>query len=151
MLNSQLHSVFRSSLFVLIFFVFLFIFFVFSSLVLLFLFNSVFQPNHLIGLKQKYLKLSFANIADLTKVKRDVMRAVRVNREREKSNNFYTDMLATTLHMNQQDNSKQTLDHMDNILDIRYLSQCINYTYFYYLQLIFSVFFFLLNFFPLII
>ncbi|KAG5315775.1 DPOE1 polymerase, partial [Acromyrmex insinuator] len=77
-------------------------------------------PNHLIGLKQKYLKLSFANIIDLTKVKRDIMRFVRVNKEREKSNTYYTDMLATTLQPNeQQDSGKQILDHMDNILDIR--------------------------------
>jgi len=73
----------------------------------------------LIGLKQKYLKLSFANTVDLTKVKRDIMRVVKVNKEREKSNTYYTDMLATTLQSNEQDNSKQTLDHMDNILDIR--------------------------------
>lgn len=73
----------------------------------------------MIGLKQKYLKLSFANTVDLTKVKRDIMRVVRVNKEREKSNTYYTDMLATTLQSNEQDNSKQTLDHMDNILDIR--------------------------------
>ncbi|EFN67414.1 DNA polymerase epsilon catalytic subunit A [Camponotus floridanus] len=75
--------------------------------------------NHLIGLKQKYLKLSFANTVDLTKVKRDIMRVVKVNKEREKSKTYYTDMLATTLQSNEQDNSKQTLDHMDNILDIR--------------------------------
>ncbi|XP_011332677.2 DNA polymerase epsilon catalytic subunit A isoform X4 [Ooceraea biroi] len=76
-------------------------------------------PNHLIGLKQKYLKLSFANTVDLTKVKRDIMRAVKVNKEREKSNTYYTDMLATTLQPSEQDSSKQTLDHMDNVLDIR--------------------------------
>lgn len=79
----------------------------------------LFQPNHLIGLKQKYLKLSFANIADLTKVKRDIMRAVKINKVREKSNTYYTDMLATTLQSTKQDSNKQTLDRMDNILDIR--------------------------------
>lgn len=73
----------------------------------------------MIGLKQKYLKLSFANTVDLTKVKRDIIRIVKVNKEREKSNTYYTDMLATTLQPNEQDSSKQTLDHMDNILDIR--------------------------------
>ncbi|XP_024876270.1 DNA polymerase epsilon catalytic subunit A [Temnothorax curvispinosus] len=76
-------------------------------------------PNHLIGLRQKYLKLSFANTVDLIKVKRDIMRVVRVNKEREKSNTYYTDMLATTLQPNEQDSGRQTLDHMDNILDIR--------------------------------
>lgn len=73
----------------------------------------------MIGLRQKYLKLSFVNIVDLTKVKRDIIRVVKVNKEREKSNTYYTDMLATTLQPNEQDSSKQTLDHMDNILDIR--------------------------------
>lgn len=74
----------------------------------------------MIGLKQKYLKLFFANTVDLTKVKRDIMRVVKVNKEREKSNTYYTDMLATTLQpSDKEDNNKQTLDHMDNILDIR--------------------------------
>jgi len=73
----------------------------------------------LIGLKQKYLKLSFANTIDLTKVRRDIMRAVKINKERERSNTYYTDMLATTLQSTEQDNIKQTLDHMDNVLDIR--------------------------------
>lgn len=73
----------------------------------------------MIGLKQKYLKLSFANIVDLTKVKRDIMRAVKINKVREKSNTYYTNMLAITLQSNEQDNNKQTLDRMDNILDIR--------------------------------
>lgn len=74
----------------------------------------------MIGLRQKYLKLSFANIVDLTKVKRDIMRVVKINKVREKSNTYYTNMLATTLQSSEQDsNSKQTLDRMDNILDIR--------------------------------
>jgi len=73
----------------------------------------------LIGLKQKYLKLSFANTIDLTKVRRDIMRAVKINKERERNNTYYTDMLSTTLQPTEQDNIKQTLDHMDNVLDIR--------------------------------
>lgn len=88
-------------------------------MILLLLLFFIFQPNHLIGLKQKYLKLSFANIVDLTKVKRDIMRVAKVNKEREKSNTYYTNILATTLQPNVQDSGKQTLDHMDNILDIR--------------------------------
>lgn len=61
------------------------------------------------------------------------MRVVRVNKEREKSNTYYTDMLATTLQQTEQDNSKQTLDHMDNILDIRYLHK--------FFSILFSFFF----------
>lgn len=59
------------------------------------------------------------NVTDLTKVKRDIMRVVKINKQREKSNTHYTNMLATTLQPTEQDNSKQNLDHMDNILDIR--------------------------------
>lgn len=47
------------------------------------------------------------------------MRVVKVNKERAKSNTYYTDMLATTLQPNEQDSGRQTLDHMDNVLDIR--------------------------------
>lgn len=83
------------------------------------IFSELFQPNHLIGLKQKYLKLSFANIVNLTKVKRDIMRIVKINKVREKSNTYYTDMLATTLQSAEQESSKQILNRMDNILDIR--------------------------------
>lgn len=72
----------------------------------------------MIGLKQQYLKLSFANTVDLIRVKRDIKRVVKVNKERVKNNSHYTDMLATTLQSTEQDN-KQSLGHMDNILDIR--------------------------------
>ncbi|KAJ8911874.1 hypothetical protein NQ315_012540 [Exocentrus adspersus] len=34
-------------------------------------------PNHLIGLKQKYIKLSFANQTDLIKVRKEILKAVR--------------------------------------------------------------------------
>ena len=39
-------------------------------------------PNHLVGLKQVYLKLSFLNMTDLQKVRKDILFAVRRNRER---------------------------------------------------------------------
>lgn len=81
-----------------------------------------FQPNHLVGLKQKYLKLSFLNIVDLTKVRRDIMKAVKINKEREKSNTYYTNMLSTILNREQDTmgHKKQIIDFTDNILDIRY-------------------------------
>lgn len=80
-----------------------------------------FQPNHLIGLKQKYLKLSFLNTVDLNKVRRDIMKAVKLNKEREKNNTYYTNMLATVLNSDQDrgNHKMQTIDFTDNILDIR--------------------------------
>ncbi|KAL5019901.1 hypothetical protein ScPMuIL_002793 [Solemya velum] len=51
-------------------------------------------PNHLLGLKQLYLRLSFLSVEDLTKVKREINPAVRKNKEREKSSEAYTTMLS---------------------------------------------------------
>ncbi|XP_051165586.1 DNA polymerase epsilon catalytic subunit 1 [Leptopilina boulardi] len=76
-------------------------------------------PNHLIGLKQRYLKLKFSNLVNLMKVKRDIMSAVRVNKEREKNNTYYDQLLTKTLNSNNVHEMKKTVDHMDNILDIR--------------------------------
>ncbi|XP_043487163.1 DNA polymerase epsilon catalytic subunit 1 isoform X1 [Polistes fuscatus] len=76
-------------------------------------------PNHLIGLKQKYLKIYFENTVDLTKVRREIMSAVRVNKEREKSRTHYTDMLSNVLNPTEEQKGKQIIDHMENILDIR--------------------------------
>ena len=42
-------------------------------------------PNHLVGLKGRYLKLRFLSVEDLMKAKREIMPAVRKNRERDKS------------------------------------------------------------------
>lgn len=53
------------------------------------------------------------------KVKRDVMSAVRVNKEREKNNTYYDQLLSKTLNPNSVHETKQKVDHMDNILDIR--------------------------------
>ena len=51
------------------------------------------QPNHLVGLKRNYLKLSFLCVEDLMKVKKDIFAAVRKNRDREKSSDAYSGML----------------------------------------------------------
>ncbi|KOC70592.1 DNA polymerase epsilon catalytic subunit A [Habropoda laboriosa] len=78
-------------------------------------------PNHLIGLKQKYLKLSFLNTVDLNKVRRDIRKAVKINKEREKGHTYYTDMLSNVLNPNENVgvHEMQTIDFKDNILDIR--------------------------------
>nr|CAD7589121.1 unnamed protein product [Timema genevievae] len=74
-------------------------------------------PNHLIGLKQTYLKLSFLTVTDLVKVRRELMSAVRKNREREKNNTYYTEMLTNALAS--KGTTKKSTDHMENIIDIR--------------------------------
>ncbi|KAJ8941928.1 hypothetical protein NQ318_013261 [Aromia moschata] len=78
-------------------------------------------PNHLIGLKQKYIKLSFVNQTDLIKVRKDILKAVRKNREREDSNSYYTEMLTNTLtnNVDSVQINKGRSFQMDNILDIR--------------------------------
>ncbi|KAL9894607.1 DNA polymerase epsilon catalytic subunit 1 isoform 1-T1 [Glossina fuscipes fuscipes] len=81
--------------------------------------------NHLSGIKQEYLKLSFLNQTAMTKVRRELMAAVRKNIEREKSNTFYMQMLATSLAANAVSEDdvagdiKKQLDFMDSIMDIR--------------------------------
>ena len=52
--------------------------------------------NHLVGLKGRYLKLRFHSVEDLIKAKRDILPAVRKNREREKARSAYDPTLFTT-------------------------------------------------------
>ncbi|KAJ8379395.1 hypothetical protein SKAU_G00001730 [Synaphobranchus kaupii] len=82
-------------------------------------------PNHLVGLKRNYIKLSFNTVDDLMKVKREISPAVRKNREREKSNDTYTSMLSSALAggsviAGEEDRSfKKMSDQLDNIVDMR--------------------------------
>ncbi|XP_070548417.1 DNA polymerase epsilon catalytic subunit A-like isoform X2 [Ptychodera flava] len=79
--------------------------------------------NHLVGLKRDYLKLSFNNVIDLIKIKRDLMPRIKKNKEREKSNDAYSSML--TSHLTGSDESStgsasnKLNDQLDNIIDIR--------------------------------
>ena len=59
----------------------------------------------------------------MTKVKRDIMSVVKVNREREKNNTYYDQLLTKTLNPNSVHETKKQVDHMDNILDIRWDSR----------------------------
>ena len=52
------------------------------------------QPNHLVGLKRHYLKLSFSTVDELVKVRKEISPAVRKNRERDQANDAYTSMLS---------------------------------------------------------
>ncbi len=56
-------------------------------------------PNHLVGLKRRYLKLRFHCVEDLMKAKREVMPAVRKNREREKNCCTYDPSLYTMANL----------------------------------------------------
>ncbi len=53
-----------------------------------------FKPNHLVGLKGTFIKLSFLNCTDLIKVKKELMPKIRRNRERKSCRTDYSDMLA---------------------------------------------------------
>uniref|UniRef100_A0AAR2IGI2 DNA polymerase epsilon catalytic subunit n=1 Tax=Pygocentrus nattereri TaxID=42514 RepID=A0AAR2IGI2_PYGNA len=82
-------------------------------------------PNHLVGLKRNYIRLSFNTVDDLIKVKREISPAVRKNREREKSNDAYTNMLSSALvggsvmTADEDGTSKKIADQLDNIVDMR--------------------------------
>uniref|UniRef100_A0A182VPQ9 DNA polymerase epsilon catalytic subunit n=1 Tax=Anopheles minimus TaxID=112268 RepID=A0A182VPQ9_9DIPT len=84
-------------------------------------------PNHLSGLKQNLLKLSFPNSTQMNKVKRDLNSAVRKNREREKANTYYMQMLSMSLSTAiRYDDTEgegsvpnQNVDFYDYIVDMR--------------------------------
>ena len=71
--------------------------------------------NHLVGLKQTYLKLSFLTVTDMNKVKKDVLMAVRRNKEREKTVTAYTEMLSEAMT---KETSSRT-NPLDHIVDAR--------------------------------
>ncbi|KAF9822927.1 hypothetical protein SFRURICE_012081, partial [Spodoptera frugiperda] len=76
--------------------------------------------NHLSGLKQRYIKLSFMSQNEMMKVRKEILTAVNKNKEREKKDQIYAEMLANALTSAAAiEHSKKTTDHMENILDIR--------------------------------
>ncbi|RLV97718.1 hypothetical protein DV515_00011497 [Chloebia gouldiae] len=62
-------------------------------------------PNHLVGLKRNYIKLSFNTVEDLVKVRKEISPAVRKNREQDQAN--------------EEGASKKIANQMDNIVDMR--------------------------------
>lgn len=80
-------------------------------------------PNHLVGLKQTYLKLSFLTTSDMTKVRKEILSAVRRNKDRLQSTTAYTELLAEAMTMENITDSHSTptsrTNPMDNLLDIR--------------------------------
>ncbi|XP_038229567.1 DNA polymerase epsilon catalytic subunit A isoform X3 [Dermochelys coriacea] len=81
-------------------------------------------PNHLVGLKRNYIKLSFNTVEDLVKVRREISPAVKKNRERDQASDTYTSMLSSaliggSLTTDDEGPSKKSVNQMDNIVDMR--------------------------------
>ncbi|XP_045777091.1 DNA polymerase epsilon catalytic subunit 1 isoform X2 [Maniola jurtina] len=76
--------------------------------------------NHLSGIRQRYIKLSFISQNEMMKVRKEILTAVNKNKEREKKDAIYSEMLTNALTSAAAiEHAKKTTDHMDNILDIR--------------------------------
>lgn len=75
------------------------------------------MPNHLIGIKHSMIKMSFYNTNVMTKVRIEINRTVKKNKEREKTNTFYMKMLSTSLAG--ISSGDQNLDYLDFIVDVR--------------------------------
>ncbi|XP_062555151.1 DNA polymerase epsilon catalytic subunit 1 [Armigeres subalbatus] len=80
-------------------------------------------PNHLSGLKQNLLKLTFANTSHMNKVKKDLSAAVRKNKERDKTNTIYMQMLSSALTVSSESagnsSAVQNTDFYESIMDMR--------------------------------
>ncbi|XP_058137158.1 DNA polymerase epsilon catalytic subunit A [Dasypus novemcinctus] len=81
-------------------------------------------PNHLVGLKRNYIKLSFNTVDELLKVRKEIAPAVRKNREQDQASDTYTSMLSSVLQggsvlTDREETSKKVADQMDNIVDMR--------------------------------
>ncbi|KAL4706978.1 hypothetical protein ACJJTC_019516 [Scirpophaga incertulas] len=75
--------------------------------------------NHLSGIRQSYIKLSFISQNEMMKVRREILTAVNKNKEREKKDAIYAEMLTNALTSAAAlEHAKKTTDHMENILDI---------------------------------
>lgn len=56
------------------------------------------------------------------KVRKEILKVVRKNRQKEHANTYYTEMLTTSLANNVEEvahTSKANTDQMENIIDIR--------------------------------
>ncbi|XP_059750084.1 DNA polymerase epsilon catalytic subunit A isoform X1 [Balaenoptera ricei] len=81
-------------------------------------------PNHLVGLKRNYIKLSFNTVEDLVKVRKEISPAVKKNREQGHASDAYTAMLTSVLRggsviTDEEEASKKIADQLDNIVDMR--------------------------------
>ncbi|MEJ1281892.1 polymerase (DNA directed) epsilon [Cricetulus griseus] len=81
-------------------------------------------PNHLVGLKRSYIKLSFHTVEDLVKVRKEISPAVKKNREQDHASDEYTTMLSSILQggsviTDEEETSKKIADQLNNIVDMR--------------------------------
>ncbi|XP_027422941.1 DNA polymerase epsilon catalytic subunit A isoform X2 [Bos indicus x Bos taurus] len=81
-------------------------------------------PNHLVGLKRNYIKLSFNTVEDLVKVRKEISPAVKKNRDQSHTSDAYTTMLSSVLQggsviFDEEETSKKIADQLDNIVDMR--------------------------------
>ncbi|XP_064470762.1 DNA polymerase epsilon catalytic subunit A-like [Ornithodoros turicata] len=74
-------------------------------------------PNHLVGLKRKYLKLQFASVSDLMKVRKELLHAVRKNQERQKIS--ATSGADSREGQDNNTGSRKATEQTDNIVEIR--------------------------------
>ena len=81
------------------------------------------MANHLVGLKQTYIKMSFLNMTDLQKARKDLLSAVRKNKERLKNASAYQEMLSEAMSSNLE-------GKCDSNLEIVFLMKIENSTYF---------------------
>lgn len=82
----------------------------------------MFQPNHLSGIKQRYIKLSFMSQNEMMKVRKELLTAANKSKEREKKDAIYSEMLTNVLtNAAAIEHAKKTTDHLENIIDIRYI------------------------------
>ncbi|KAL7059051.1 hypothetical protein AAHC03_013201 [Spirometra sp. Aus1] len=85
------------------------------------------MPNHLVGIKARYLKLSFNSVDELIRVRREIAARVKANREIQSLKSSYTDMLgehfadstdASSGYSKTKVSSRAT-DALDYLCDIR--------------------------------
>lgn len=58
----------------------------------------------------------------MTKVRKELLTAANKSKEREKTDTVYTEMLANAMTSSAAlEHAKKTTDHMENIVDIRFL------------------------------
>ncbi|VDO97023.1 unnamed protein product [Soboliphyme baturini] len=74
-------------------------------------------PNHLIGIKKLYVKLTFLNVSDLIKVRKELMPKIRRNKAQQASQSNYSMLL--TSHFAGNDEQPVVADQTDNMIDIR--------------------------------
>ena len=84
------------------------------------------MPNHLAGLKARFLKLSFYSVDELVRVRKEIASHVRRNKEVQNDKSSYTDMLGEhfqefneSLSSNGQSKTKAVKDAYDYLTDIR--------------------------------